>query len=215
MALTPSLASKQCSLAYQQEDKITDNWVGIIKTNIWARCNAMVIFHFHFCNLVLQTLWFSLSIYIIRLSKLCHTRTNILLFYVVSFLKTDNCKKQLKMPMSNAVVYSTATVAVSGTLLWVWLKWKDAQLRRQFRDRNIQFVDFPNLISQSFSKKHFEQEEYDRVKKYGKIFATKIFGQPTIFVADPELIQLILSKDFTSFTNRRVSFFGLSFFPKK
>lgn len=168
----------------------------------------MVIFHFHFCNLVLQTLWFSLSIYIIRLSKLCHTRTNILLFYVVSFLKTDNCKKQLKMPMSNAVVYSTATVAVSGTLLWVWLKWKDAQLRRQFRDRNIQFVDFPNLISQSFSKKHFEQEEYDRVKKYGKIFATKIFGQPTIFVADPELIQLILSKDFTSFTNRRVSFLG-------
>ncbi len=112
------------------------------------------------------------------------------------------------MPMSNAVVYSTATVAVSGTLLWVWLKWKDAQLRRQFRDRNIQFVDFPNLISQSFSKKHFEQEEYDRVKKYGKIFATKIFGQPTIFVADPELIQLILSKDFTSFTNRRVSFLG-------
>lgn len=47
--------------------------------------------------------------------------------------------------------------------------------------------------------------EQEAIKKHGPIFGTTIFGTKTIYVAEPSLIQLIMSKEFTSFTNRRVS----------
>lgn len=42
----------------------------------------------------------------------------------------------------------------------------------------------------------------DYLKKYGKVFAICLGGRPTLVVADPELLKLILVKDFPSFHNR-------------
>ena len=115
------------------------------------------------------------------------------------------------MSLSKIAIYTTASLAIGSTLLWLYSKLQNAKTRRRFRKRNIQYVDFPGFISLMFNSKHFEKVEYEYVQKYGKVFATKMFGSDTIFVTEPELIQQVLSKEFTSFTNRRVSrvFFGI------
>ena len=45
----------------------------------------------------------------------------------------------------------------------------------------------------------------EMIEKEGKVFGCNLLNSFTIFIAEPELIGLVLSKDFTSFPNRRVS----------
>ncbi|OTF72996.1 cytochrome P450-like protein, partial [Euroglyphus maynei] len=43
----------------------------------------------------------------------------------------------------------------------------------------------------------------ENVKRVGKIFGSEMFTGINITIAEPELIQLVLSKEFTNFPNRR------------
>jgi hypothetical protein len=63
------------------------------------------------------------------------------------------------------------------------------------------------MIMNFLRKRPLEKVEFDLVKKYGKLFGVKLFGKPTIFCTEPELISLFLSKEFTTFPNRRVCFY--------
>ncbi|CAN7997406.1 unnamed protein product, partial [Ixodes hexagonus] len=56
--------------------------------------------------------------------------------------------------------------------------------------------------------KPFHQMNHERYLKYGRLFGVFEGGNPTLFVADPELVKLILVKDFAAVPNRRsVPFF--------
>ncbi len=63
------------------------------------------------------------------------------------------------------------------------------------------------MIMNFLRKRPIEKVEFDLVKKYGKLFGVNLFGKPTIFCTEPELISLFLSKEFTTFPNRRVCFY--------
>lgn len=51
-------------------------------------------------------------------------------------------------------------------------------------------------------KKGSWQMDIDLVKRYGKCFGVFIGNSPSLMVADPEMIRLILIKEFSNFTNR-------------
>ena len=44
----------------------------------------------------------------------------------------------------------------------------------------------------------------EHVRRLGKVFGFDVGNSPTILVSEPEILQQVLSKDFTNFVNRRV-----------
>lgn len=93
----------------------------------------------------------------------------------------------------------------------VWLlktcnRKKNAHLIAQLKEQKIPFVAMPNFLVQAFLGKHRGRLELAAIQKHGRVFGTQLFGSKTIVVAEPTLIQQIVSKEFASFPNRRVCF---------
>lgn len=80
-----------------------------------------------------------------------------------------------------------------------------AKNNQNARLRNVEYRPMAHEMWQMLSGSRVELEEQKHLQKYGPIFAYKLFGSLTIMVAEPEIVQLVLSKEFTSFINRRVS----------
>lgn len=90
---------------------------------------------------------------------------------------------------------------------------KHNDIARQLASQNISFVSIPNFFLQAFWGKRQDVFEQELVQKHGKVFGVNFMSSKTIFIAEPELAQLVLSKEFTSFINRRVRFRVI--FPKR
>jgi len=54
-------------------------------------------------------------------------------------------------------------------------------------------------------RKALQIKEREIVERNGKVFGVYEFIKPTLWVAEPEILRNILSKDFHIFPNRRVS----------
>ena len=80
-----------------------------------------------------------------------------------------------------------------------------------FIERGIKYISIPNLLWTMFRGKRMEEVEHKIILENGTVFGTTIFMSPAFVVAEPELLQIILSKEFTNFTDRRVSFIYLFF----
>ena len=65
----------------------------------------------------------------------------------------------------------------------------------------------------------FHLMQLDYLKKYGKVYTICLGGKPSLVVADPELLKLIMIKDFPNFRNRyidrRATIFGENVFNAK
>lgn len=97
------------------------------------------------------------------------------------------------------------------TAIWYFLRQSEESSISQFAKQNVRYIAQPNAFFQTLKKERLEVARHEIIKKEGKIFGFNFLGSTTIVAAEPEIAQLVLSKEFTSFTNRRVSF-QLSFF---
>ena len=62
---------------------------------------------------------------------------------------------------------------------------------------------FGNLLeARKYGGLHLMQ--FDYLKKYGKVYTLCLGGQPSLVVADPELLKQIMIKDFPNFRNRYI-----------
>ena len=98
-----------------------------------------------------------------------------------------------------------AAIVIILAFIYYRKKRKDENIRKKFASQQIQYAETPNFLVQVAKEVRTELYEYDQVQKYGNVYGTVLFSSPTIFLCEPELIQLIMSKEFTNFTNRRVS----------
>ncbi|CAG2169280.1 unnamed protein product, partial [Oppiella nova] len=76
---------------------------------------------------------------------------------------------------------------------------------QHWRDRNINEAKVPwlQVFSILWRKEPPEVLMLESAHKYGKLYGIKSFGKTNIVCAKPDIISLVLSKEFTSFTNRR------------
>lgn len=90
------------------------------------------------------------------------------------------------------------------TMVWmVYSKYCDWQNHRKSAERNLKFVNVENFFVEAF-KGDFPGKRKDMiVKKEGKAFCFSMFFKFCVLLADPELVGLVLSSQFTNFTNRR------------
>ena len=76
-----------------------------------------------------------------------------------------------------------------------------------FVGRDLKYFPVPNFMWCMIRGKRLEEEEYKAVLENGTVFGTTIFMRPAILIAEPDLIQSIMVKEFTNFTDRRVRTF--------
>ena len=104
-------------------------------------------------------------------------------------------------------------VSMSIFLLGIWFYYRiEKKLRTKFKEYNLKYVSIPNLVWVQLKGQRLEKIELQKIKENGTVFGASIFMTPAFVVAEPELIQIILSKEFTNFTDRRVSNFCFSLF---
>ena len=98
-------------------------------------------------------------------------------------------------------------VTLIGIVSYYIIKSKRAnsKIRQEYVQQNIAYANMPNFFISMIKKKRQDLIEHELVLKNGKVFGVNLMSFKTIYIAEPELIQLVLSKEFTSFTNRRVS----------
>ncbi|CAN7937492.1 unnamed protein product [Ixodes hexagonus] len=81
-----------------------------------------------------------------------------------------------------------------------------SKYRNYWRDQNVVHEKF-SLIFGPASRmffKPFHLMDQERYNQFGKIFGVYEGAKPVLFVADPELVKLVLVKDFPSLPNRRI-----------
>lgn len=105
------------------------------------------------------------------------------------------------------ILILTAAVVILITAVYLYFKQKWAGLRKDLEQRNIPYATMPSLFSVFFLKKRIERIQEEKVRENGKIFGFIQMNIINIILAEPELIQLVLSKEFTNFPNRRASIF--------
>lgn len=88
--------------------------------------------------------------------------------------------------------------------LFIYEQIKSNRLRDEILRMNIPYVKQPSLLYVLLFHVRMELRQLEFIKQWGNVYAFDLLGGINILVADPNLIQLILSKEFTSFANRRV-----------
>ncbi|KAJ6223260.1 hypothetical protein RDWZM_001805 [Blomia tropicalis] len=73
----------------------------------------------------------------------------------------------------------------------------------EFKQRNLKYVSFGNMFTIFLKKERIELVKDAAVRREGPAFGFKMLGLNTIMLTDADIIQTILHKDFTNFTNRR------------
>ena len=97
-------------------------------------------------------------------------------------------------------------VSILGTVLWYYLYWAEERSHQAFAKRGLKYVSLGNLFVDVILKRQTWLKKDAAIKKEGKLFGFRMLGKYTVLLAEPELIQTVVSKEFTNFTNRRVSF---------
>lgn len=91
------------------------------------------------------------------------------------------------------------------TLLWfAYSIWNDFCSKKEFQKRNVKYVKVANLFYAMISNVRVELVKENLIQREGNVFGFNMLGKRTILVAEPEIIQLVLSKEFANFVNHRV-----------
>lgn len=97
------------------------------------------------------------------------------------------------------------TISTLGVIIFLYLKHSDSVAKREFAKRNLKHVKMGNLITSTMSNEKLEITKHQLILKEGPVWGFSMMGKYTAMVADAELVQQVLSNQFTNFTNRRVS----------
>ena len=97
-----------------------------------------------------------------------------------------------------------ATIVLVISLGYLVFQRKKNQCIASLTSRGIRYQPQSSFFRILIFKERIELEALKNVKSVGKIYGYIMFGGINLVVAEPELIQLVLSKEFTNFPNRRV-----------
>ena len=95
-------------------------------------------------------------------------------------------------------------ISLVATSFWFLLHWFDEQSRRAYAARGLKYVQMGNMFVDIVLKRRIELKKDAAIKREGMLFGFNMLGRNTVLMAEPELIQQVVSKEFTNFTNRRV-----------
>lgn len=99
-----------------------------------------------------------------------------------------------------------ALLAILVPSIWIWLDYSEKKRKSQYElVRNVIYRPLPNLFFETLKKSRFEILTYKNILEHGKVFGADLLSNKNIVIAEPELLQIVLSKQFTNFTNRRVT----------
>ncbi|KAM7308947.1 cytochrome P450 3A25-like [Ixodes scapularis] len=81
-----------------------------------------------------------------------------------------------------------------------------ARYRNYWKKQNVVHENFSLIFSavRRMMPRPSHLRDQDRYLRFGKVFGAYEDGKPMLFVADPELVRLVLVKDFPSLPNRRI-----------
>ena len=106
--------------------------------------------------------------------------------------------------VTQTVSLSLVTLSLVATIFWFLYRYLETNNLKKFKERNVDYVNYPNQLLTMFQRKHFHLKEKRAIEKHGSVFGSNMFFDKTIIVTEPELLQIVFSKEFTNFTNRRV-----------
>ena len=98
------------------------------------------------------------------------------------------------------------------TLNLYYLRYYAIKNKNYWLTKNVRCGDSPSFVSILWRKRRAEDVQMETMNRNGKIFGVKQLGYNIIFCADTQIIGSVLSKEFATFTNRRVSSYLISNF---
>lgn len=104
--------------------------------------------------------------------------------------------------MSLALLVVGTTIIA--TIAWYFLNRSEENNREEYARRNVKYLPQRNAFLQMVFKERLEEAKHEFFKQGHRIFGYNFLNAYTISAAEPELAQVVLSKEFTNFTNRRV-----------
>ncbi|KAJ6218346.1 hypothetical protein RDWZM_009503 [Blomia tropicalis] len=103
--------------------------------------------------------------------------------------------------MSLALLVVGTTIIA--TIAWYFLNRSEENNREEYARRNVKYLPQRNAFLQMVFKERLEEAKHEFFKQGHRIFGYNFLNAYTISAAEPELAQVVLSKEFTNFTNRR------------
>ena len=103
------------------------------------------------------------------------------------------------------LLYIISVVIIIFIIWRLYIEFYEYLIKEQCRRQNLKFVRIPSQSMALLRKKRYDIVETELVKKNGKLFGANMLNEMTIYVADAELVQIICNREFTKFSNRRVS----------
>ncbi|CAG2179078.1 unnamed protein product, partial [Oppiella nova] len=96
------------------------------------------------------------------------------------------------------------TLLVFG-VVFVIIKYYRRDDSKHWEDRNVRGKDvkMPSFWTFIWKRQSSEVVLQAMADKYGNLYGIRQFGKTVIICSKPDIISLVLSKEFTSFTNRR------------
>ena len=104
------------------------------------------------------------------------------------------------------ILFTLVVVGVSVVAVWLLLtNRRNRRDRREIESRNVKYVPQPNLMMTILRKVPLHLLTEEVIRTHGSVYGYSMLGTYNVMIGEPELIQTVLSKEFTNFTNRRVS----------
>ena len=104
-------------------------------------------------------------------------------------------------------IFVALLIVVLTTLYYIYSVWYEQRSQQEFAKRNVPYKHTNGFLWAWLRSERIEWSNDAIIRNEGlKNFGFNMLFKPTILVSDPEIIQLVLSKEFTHFVNRRVCF---------
>lgn len=106
--------------------------------------------------------------------------------------------------LSPTAVGCTTLALFVAFIIYYLFQRANANNKLEAKKRNLQYYGMHNTFVYLFINKKVYEEELEYIKKFGTYFGFNLLNNFTVMLSEPDLIQQVLSKDFTTFTDRRV-----------
>lgn len=103
--------------------------------------------------------------------------------------------------IQNPIIIGIVAISI---LIWILMKWNEYETKLKCRQRNLSYVNVPNVFWSLITRRQHAQRELDLNEKHGYFYGCNIMNKFTIVLTHPELVQIVCNKEFTNFSNRRV-----------
>ncbi|XP_075675795.1 cytochrome P450 3A31-like [Dermatophagoides pteronyssinus] len=100
-------------------------------------------------------------------------------------------------------IFLLTAIILIFTSIYLYLRNRSKSAIANLQSRNIPIAEQPSFFSALWNKTRIELLSQKNIQKIGKVYGWEMFGGINVTIAEPELIQLIMSKEFINFPNRR------------